>query len=120
MTPEEEAYEEALRRIREAEETRTVYVDLSELSELTRLPPELERLTSLARSHRGAMQQADLQSGLSQPYLPRLTCGTIGPSPSTDSGDSGAASKARLSRFYTRFGFVPNEGRNKDSRSASP
>ena len=37
---------------------------------------------------------------------------TIGLSPSTDSG---AASKARLSRFYKRFGFVPNEGRNRDS-----
>jgi hypothetical protein len=54
MTP-EEAYEEALRRIRVAEETGAVELDLSGLKEgkyteprrLTRLPPELERLTSL-------------------------------------------------------------------------
>ena len=46
MTP-EEAYEEALRRIREAEETGAVELDLSGLETLTRLPPELERLTSL-------------------------------------------------------------------------
>ena len=47
MTP-EEAYEEALRRIRKAEETGAVELDLSGL-ELNRLPPELERLTSLQR-----------------------------------------------------------------------
>jgi len=47
MTPEEEAYDEALRRIREAEETGALELDLSELFELNRLPPELERLTSL-------------------------------------------------------------------------
>jgi hypothetical protein len=35
----------------------------------------------------------------------------IGLSPSTDFG---ATSKARLSRFYKGFGFVPNKGRNKD------
>jgi hypothetical protein len=54
MTP-EEAYEEALRRIREAEETGAVELDLSgyndgnytELETLTRLPPELTRLTWL-------------------------------------------------------------------------
>jgi internalin A len=55
MTP-EEAYEEALRRIRKAEETRAVLLDLSgktETSEfsgleaLNRLPPELEHLASL-------------------------------------------------------------------------
>jgi hypothetical protein len=44
MTP-EEAYEEALRRIREAEETGVF--DLIGLETLTRLPPELKRLTSL-------------------------------------------------------------------------
>src|SRR5271170_1604179 len=43
MTP-EEAYEIALRRIREAEETGALELYLTEL---TRLPPELERLTSL-------------------------------------------------------------------------
>jgi internalin A len=47
MTPEEEAaYEEALRHIRKAEETGAVELDLSWLA-LTRLPPELERLTSV-------------------------------------------------------------------------
>jgi Leucine-rich repeat (LRR) protein len=47
MTPEEAyAYEKALRRIREAEETGALKLDLSEL-ELNRLPPELTRLTSL-------------------------------------------------------------------------
>jgi hypothetical protein len=45
MTP-EEAYAEALRRIREAEETGAVALDLSRL-ELNRLPRELGRLTSL-------------------------------------------------------------------------
>jgi hypothetical protein len=47
MTPEEEAYEEALRRIRKAEETGAVELDLGGLDSLNRLPPELERLTSL-------------------------------------------------------------------------
>ena len=46
MTPEEEAYEEALRRIRKAEEN-GVELDLGGLDTLNRLPPELERLTSL-------------------------------------------------------------------------
>ena len=45
MTP-EEAYEEALRRIREAEKTGALELDLSRLV-LTRLPFELERLASL-------------------------------------------------------------------------
>jgi internalin A len=47
MTPEEEAYEEALRRIREAEETGALKLDLSDLVPLDRLPQELTRLTSL-------------------------------------------------------------------------
>jgi internalin A len=56
MTP-EEAYDEALRRIREAENTRALELNLSAWSEtaqeysgletLNRLPPELGRLTSL-------------------------------------------------------------------------
>jgi hypothetical protein len=58
MTP-EEAYEEALRRIRVAEETGALELDLrgwwneteqeesTGLEALTRLPPELKRLTSL-------------------------------------------------------------------------
>jgi len=45
MTP-EKAYAQALRRIREAEETEALELDLSGLA-LNRLPPELERLTSL-------------------------------------------------------------------------
>ena len=45
----EEAYEEALCRIQRAEETGAVKLDLSRLSELTRLPPELDRLISLQR-----------------------------------------------------------------------
>jgi internalin A len=48
MTP-EEAYEEALSRISEAEKTGAVELNLSGLLELTRLPSELERLTSLER-----------------------------------------------------------------------
>jgi internalin A len=48
MTPEEEHdYQEALHRIEEAERTGTVELSLSELHNLTRLPPELKRLTSL-------------------------------------------------------------------------
>src|SRR5208337_4158868 len=54
MTPEEEAYEEALRHIRHAEETGALELDLSGwegeelgLVILTRLPPELADLTSL-------------------------------------------------------------------------
>ena len=56
MTP-EEAYDEALRRIREAEKTGALELDLSGwnqtareysgLETLNRLPPELKRLTSL-------------------------------------------------------------------------
>jgi Leucine-rich repeat (LRR) protein len=45
MTP-EEAYQEALRRIREAEDSGKLELDLRGLA-LTRLPPELERLASL-------------------------------------------------------------------------
>ena len=54
MTPEEEAYEEALRRIREAQETGALELDLrgwkeeeyTGLERLNRLPLELARLTS--------------------------------------------------------------------------
>jgi internalin A len=46
MTP-EEAYQEALLRIRAAERTGALELDLSGLETLNRLPPELERLTSL-------------------------------------------------------------------------
>jgi hypothetical protein len=49
MTPEEEAYEEALRRIREAEETAAVELNLS-FSGLNRLPPELEQHSYSAQS----------------------------------------------------------------------
>ena len=48
MTPEEERdYQEALRRIKEAEENKSAELDLSNLESLTRLPLELARLTSL-------------------------------------------------------------------------
>jgi hypothetical protein len=48
MTPEEERdYQEALRRIKEAEKNKIVALDLSYLPNLTRFPPELARLTSL-------------------------------------------------------------------------
>jgi internalin A len=47
MTLEERDYQEALRRIKEAEENKSPELDLSRLEYLTRLPPELARLTSL-------------------------------------------------------------------------
>jgi len=47
MTPEERDYEEAKRRIQEAEDNKSVELDLSYLSDLTRFPPELANLTSL-------------------------------------------------------------------------
>ena len=48
MTPEEERdYQEALRRIKEAEENKSVELDLDGLSNLTRFPPELADLASL-------------------------------------------------------------------------
>jgi len=48
MTPEEERdYQEAFRRIREAKENKSAKLDLSNLSDLTRFPPELASLTSL-------------------------------------------------------------------------
>ena len=58
MTPEEEAYEEALRRIREAEETGALELDLWP-SDLTRLPPELKRLTSLQSLKLGSCEPLD-------------------------------------------------------------
>ena len=60
MTPEEEAYEEALRRIRKAEETGAVELDLGGLDTLNRLPPELERLTSLQSLYLMGGQLSDL------------------------------------------------------------
>ncbi len=65
MTP-EEAYEKALRRIREAEKTGALKLDLTGmdsewkltgLETLTRLPPELERLTSLQSLNLSACRQ---------------------------------------------------------------
>jgi hypothetical protein len=50
MTREEEQerdYQEALRRIKEAEDNKSVELDLSGLSYLTQLPPELASLSSL-------------------------------------------------------------------------
>ena len=46
---EEDDYQEALRRIKEAEENKHIALDLSGLSNLTRLPLEPVRLTSLQR-----------------------------------------------------------------------
>ena len=60
MTPEEEAYEEALRRIRKAEKTGAVELDLGGLDTLNRLPPELERLTSLQSLYLMGGQLSDL------------------------------------------------------------
>jgi internalin A len=47
MSPEEAAYAEALRRIREAEDTGATSLDFSGLDSLHQLPRELEHLTSL-------------------------------------------------------------------------
>ena len=58
MTPEEEAYAEALRRIREAEANGAVVLDLSKLSALNRLPRELERLSSLQTLNLSRVQAA--------------------------------------------------------------
>jgi hypothetical protein len=55
MTREEEHdYQEAFRRIKEATENKNVELDLSGLSHLTRVPPELvcTHLASMARPHR--------------------------------------------------------------------
>ena len=46
MTP-EEAYEEALRRVRKAKGTGALEFHVTDLWEQNRFPPELERLTSL-------------------------------------------------------------------------
>ena len=54
MTPEEEAYEEALRRIREAEKTGALELDLSGLTALIRLPRELEASPRFNQSSSGA------------------------------------------------------------------
>ena len=59
MSPEEGAYQEALRRIRQAEETGAVELDPRGLA-LHRLPRELARLTSL-QSLNGC-EQLDLGS----------------------------------------------------------
>ena|SRR6266481_451431 len=56
MTPEEENYEEAKRRIQEAEDNKSVELDLSKLSRLTRFPPELAALTSLQSALVGCSQ----------------------------------------------------------------
>ena len=56
MTPEESDYEEALRLIQEAEEHKSVELDLNGLSYLTRFPPELAALTSLQSALVGCSQ----------------------------------------------------------------
>jgi hypothetical protein len=47
MTPEERDYREALRRIKEAEDNKSVELDLGRLEYLSSFPPELASLTSL-------------------------------------------------------------------------
>ena len=78
MTP-EEAYEEALRRIREAERTGAVELDLSGLKDgknsgletLNRLPHELGRLTSLkSLDLSGCWQLGGDMSPLASPHCP--------------------------------------------------
>lgn len=67
MSREEEAYAEALRRIREAERTRTLSLDLSQLEFLNQVPRELERLTWLRRldlSHRWQLIDLSPLAGL--------------------------------------------------------
>jgi hypothetical protein len=59
MTPEEEAYEEALRRIRFAEETGALELDLSQLA-LNRLPAELESLTPLQELNLEGCELSDI------------------------------------------------------------
>jgi hypothetical protein len=66
MTPEEEAYEEALRRIREAEEAGAVELSLGGL-EINRLPQELEHLTSLQSLDLSGCEK--LKGDLSYPRL---------------------------------------------------
>ena len=79
MTP-EEAYEEALRRVRKAEETGALELDLSgqkegktgalektEFATLNRLPPELARLTSLRSLNLRATQRRPQPAG--RPHL---------------------------------------------------
>ncbi len=62
MTPEEEAYAEALHRIREAETAGALELDFSRLA-LNRLPRELGRLTSLQSLDLSGCKQ--LSGGLS-------------------------------------------------------
>jgi hypothetical protein len=79
MTP-EEAYAEALRRIREAEETGAVALDLSRL-ELNRLPRELGRLPSLQSLDLYGCEQ--LSGDLSSTIFGRISsiCGRAGSIP---------------------------------------
>jgi Leucine-rich repeat (LRR) protein len=61
MTP-EEVYAEALRRIRQVEDSGTASLDLSGLS-LSQLPRELERLTSLRELNLSGCQQLSADLG---------------------------------------------------------
>src|SRR5260221_14116493 len=77
MSREEEAYAEALRRIREAERTRTLSLDLSQLEFLNQVPRELERLTWLRRldlSHRWQLIDLSPLAGLTSLETLDLSC----------------------------------------------
>jgi hypothetical protein len=110
MTP-DEAYEEALRRIHEAEETGAVELDLSGwkegeytgLESLTRLPPELERLTSLQELNLNLCKQlnGDLSplAGLTSPHSPGTSPSWRASPPSNRSTSRGAISSAICPRY---------------------
>jgi hypothetical protein len=79
MTPEEERdYQEALRRIKEAEENKSVELDLCGLSNLTRFPPELADLASRG-PHRRLLSRRVPVCGCA--HLPTRRPERIGPLP---------------------------------------
>jgi len=95
MTPEEEHdYQEAKRRIKEAEENKSVKLILGNLSYLTRFPPELATLTSLqALNLSWCSQLSDLsplaklslgRASISMPKTHRLRQPSIRGSPSNE------------------------------------
>jgi hypothetical protein len=67
MTPEERDYQEALRRVQEAERTEAVEVDLSGLLHLTRLPlEELKQLNPLQGLNLSGCRQLSAMSPLAE------------------------------------------------------
>jgi len=87
MAPKEQAYQEALRRIREAERTGALELDLSgcnetaqvytELITLNWLPPELERLTSLQSLDFSFCHRDVIQRNLAGSELPGQSPQTV-------------------------------------------